>query len=293
MTTGFKIEFPVKQAHIQIFGDALDPYAFAIAAYETVPGGDWRIEAYTDIPPDPDQIAVALRDAALANDLAVPAFRVGPLPAVDWLAENRRNFPTQDIGRFFIYGSHHDGRVPAGRRGMLLDAATAFGSGEHATTRGCLMVIDRLGRGKRRFRQPLDVGCGSGILAIGMAKVWPVRVMAGDIDPESVRVARENGVLNRVGARIRAVRATGYAHREIAARRPYDLITANILARPLCKLARDLAYHLAPGGVAILSGLLTTQETQVLAAHRLQGLVLTGRVRRDGWSTLILRRGRR
>jgi len=118
-------------------------------------------------------------------------------------------------------------------------------------------------------------------------------VIAGDIDPESVRVARENGTLNQVGARIHAVRATGYAHRTIAAHRPYDLITANILARPLCKLARNLARHLAPGGVAILSGLLNSQETQVLSAHRMQGLVLTGRVRRDGWSTLILRRGRR
>lgn len=155
------------------------------------------------------------------------------------------------------------------------------------------MSLDRLARRRSAFRRhprALDIGCGSGILAIAIAKTWPIKVMAGDLDAESVRVTRENARLNHVAARLQATRANGYRARTIQRGRPYDIVTSNILARPLCALSRDLGRALSRRGVAILSGLLVEQESQVLAAHRRQGLALVRRARRSGWSTLLLAR---
>jgi ribosomal protein L11 methyltransferase len=294
--SGYKIEFVCKQAAVQEFGAALDDFTVAVAAFEIVPGGEWRIEAYTIEEPDEAGVRQALSDAVDRMDKKIvrgmPDFRIVPLPPVDWLAQNKRNFPPQGFGRFFIHGSHFEGTPPHGRIVLLLDAATAFGSGEHETTRGCLIAIgNRAKLGK--IRNPLDVGCGSGILALALAKIFRVPVLASDIDAESVRVARENAEINRVHRLVRVVGAAGYRHREIKRKRPYDLIVSNILARPLCALAPDLRRHIAPGGTVILSGLLEAQETQVLAAHRAQGLVLVSRQRRAGWSTLTLKRKRR
>jgi ribosomal protein L11 methyltransferase len=287
--TGFKIELITKRAEVERWSAALDALAIAIAAFEIVPGGDWRLEAYTLEAPDPDIVRAALLQAADGARVALPAYHIAPLPPVDWLAENQRDFPVQSIGRFFIYGSHHAQRVPAGRLGLLVDAATAFGSGEHATTRGCLAALDRLAR-RRRVRRPLDLGCGSGILAMALAKLTRRPVRAADIDPESVRVARDNAARNGVARLVRVARSDGYRARLVRDGRPYDAIVSNILAQPLCRFARDLRRHLAPGGAAVLSGLLVAQEAQVVAAHRRQGLALVRRTRRDGWSTLEFRR---
>jgi ribosomal protein L11 methyltransferase len=289
VTSGFKIELVTKRAEVERWSAALDGFAVAIAAFEIVPGGDWRLEAYAIEPPDPDAVRAALRGAADHARVALPAYHIAPLPPVDWLAENRRDFPAQSIGRFFIHGSHHDGRVPAGRIGLLIDAATAFGSGEHATTRGCLAALDRLAR-RRNIRRPLDLGCGSGVLALALAKLWRRPVRAADIDPEAVRVTRANAALNRVARLVSVARSDGYHAPLVRGGRPYDLIVSNILAQPLCRFAPALRRHLARGGVAVLSGLLVAQEAQVVAAHRRQGLALVRRRRRDGWSTLEFRR---
>jgi ribosomal protein L11 methyltransferase len=292
--TGWKIELVVRQSRVEAFSGALDEMAVAIAAFEIVPGGDWRIEAYLTDPPDADAVAAALRNSARSQGVATPEHHIAPLPPVDWLAENRRSFPALGIGRFYIHGSHLPPRPTPGRVQLLLDAATAFGSGEHATTRGCLIAIDRLSRirkpGRRGLRRPLDVGCGSGVLAIGLAKLTHRPVVASDLDPESVRVATANAHANGVASLVRVVAANGYRSRSIRAGRPYDLIVSNILAKPLCRLALDLKRHLAPGGYVILSGLLNAQETQVLNAHRRHGLALMSRWRSEGWSALILRR---
>jgi ribosomal protein L11 methyltransferase len=181
-------------------------------------------------------------------------------------------------------------RVEAYPRGPLLDAATAFGTGEHPSTRGCLLALDDLAR-RRRFRRPLDVGTGSGVLAIAAAKRLHRRVVAGDIDPEAVRVARHHVRRNGLAGTVRVVRSAGYRSRGLR-RADYDLVLANILARPLALLARDLKRALAPGGVAVLAGLLRRQEAQVLAAHRAQRLMLARRIVIDGWSTLIVSSGR-
>lgn len=286
--SGYKIEMLVRRAQVEAIGAALDDMTIAIAAFETVPGGLWRIEAYTGEEPERAVVRVALDAALGARGESVPPFDIAPLPSVDWLAENRRSFPALRIGRFRIHGSHITDPPPIGSIDIKLDAATAFGSGEHATTRGCLVAIDRAAR--RKPVRLLDVGCGSGILSIAMAKRLRRPVLASDLDAEAVRVAAENARHNRVAGSIQVVRAAGYRHRLIRHRRPYDLVAANILARPLCMLARDLSRHLAPDGRAILSGLLAHQEPMVLAAHRQSRLVLDRHWRSDGWSALTLRR---
>ena len=284
---GFKIELVAESEEAaERFSAALEPFAAAISAFETKPGGAWRVEAYAAAAPDPAEVAVALREAA--GGAATP-HNIAPLPSIDWLAENRRDFPPLACGRFFIHGSHFEGRVPSGRFGLKIDAATAFGSGEHDTTRLCLTALERLAR-RRAIVRPLDVGCGSGILSFAAALLWRVPVLGSDLDPESVRVARDNARANRLAGLVRIVEADGYRAPAIARRAPFDLIVANILARPLSRMAPTLARHLAPGGVAILSGLLIEQEAQVLAAHGGQGLTLAERLRTKAWSALVLRR---
>jgi ribosomal protein L11 methyltransferase len=209
------------------------------------------------------------------------------LAARDWLAENLLAFPPLRSGRFFIYGSHFRGKVPAGAIGIAVDAAAAFGTGEHPSTRGCLLALERMAR-RRRFLRPLDIGTGTGILAIAAAKLLRRRVLAGDIDARAVSIARHNAARNGVSALVESRRTTGYRDRSIGASR-YDLILSNILARPLAAMAPDLAYRLAPGGRAVLSGLLRSQEPIVLAPHRSCGIVLDHRVVIDGWSTLVMR----
>ncbi|MFD2264814.1 50S ribosomal protein L11 methyltransferase [Lacibacterium aquatile] len=290
-SSGYKIELVVRQSQVNAFGEALDPLAVAIAAFEIVPGGEWRMEAYCVDEPDAEAVKDAIRVVADAFNIGMPAYHIAPLPPKDWLAENRQSFPPQGLGRYFIYGSHFEGKIPASRIGLLVDAATAFGSGEHETTRGCLQSIDMIGR-RKKPKRTLDVGSGSGILAMAMAKSFRRPVIASDLDRESVRVARENTVLNRVNKLVRVEYGAGYRVPAIRAKRPYDLIVANILARPLCMLAKDLKAHLAPGGHAILSGLLNHQEAMVLAAHRAQGLRLVHKFQRKGWSALVLARTR-
>ncbi|HVA13569.1 MAG TPA: 50S ribosomal protein L11 methyltransferase, partial [Stellaceae bacterium] len=198
--------------------------------------------------------------------------------------------PPLAVGRFFIHGSHFRAPIPPGRLALEIDAATAFGTGEHATTRGCLTALDAMA--PRSVARILDMGTGTGILAMAAAKRWRRRVVARDIDPESVRVAAHNARRNGVAGLIAVNRSTGYRERGVAGRQPYDLVLANILAKPLERMARDLGRVLAPGGVAVLSGLLESQASAVLAAHRLLRLRLKQRVVIDGWATLVLGRGR-
>jgi ribosomal protein L11 methyltransferase len=272
----------------------LDELAGAVAAFEirAAEGGGaalWRVEAYP---------REAVLDAAAEIRLALTAAGAGGrligiveerLAERDWLAENRRAFPPQRIGRFLIHGSHWQGPVPVSAIAIEIDAATAFGTGEHPSTRGCLLALEALAC-RRRFRRPLDIGTGSGILAIAAAKRLHRRVIAGDIDPEAVRVARHHARRNGLAGRIQMVQAAGYRSR-VLRRSRYDLILANILARPLALMARDLKRAIMPGGAAVLAGLLRRQEALVLAAHRAQGLSLERRLVIEGWSTLVLRSG--
>jgi ribosomal protein L11 methyltransferase len=264
----------------------------AVSTFEDQRDGTWGVEGLSA--DAPDRPAIAARLALAWRDLIgrAPALHWERLPPTDWLRTNQASFPPLAIARYFIRGSHHHGKVPAGRIGLLIDAATAFGTGEHATTRGCLVALDAAASVARIGPRVLDMGTGTGVLAIAAAKTGHRRVVARDIDPEAVRVACHNATCNGVAGLIAVRRSAGYRDRLVTHSAPYDVVTANILARPLALMARDLGRVLAPGGIAILSGLLPWQEQQVLAAHRLQRLRLCRRIVIDGWSTLVLARGR-
>jgi ribosomal protein L11 methyltransferase len=284
----WRIAVDVEPGDTALFETALEPFCDTVSCFDDDDGRDWRIEGLAGREPDRAALAVALTLAAACRGVPVPQARVEALPSRDWLAENQAEFPAFAIGRFFVYGSHVAERVPAGRIGLLIDPGTAFGSGRHASTAGCLTALDDLSR--RRFRRALDMGCGSGILAIAIAKLWRAPVLAADADDEAVAVTRNNARLNGVGDRVRAIRADGYHAPGIRAARPFDLIVCNILARPIKRMAAGLAFGLRPGGIAVLSGFLERDAGGVLFAHRASGLRLVRRITIDGWQTLVLTR---
>jgi ribosomal protein L11 methyltransferase len=266
---------------------ALLSVSATVALYHDEATDHWRIEAVRDTLADQDALAAALALAAGLTGHEAPLTR-HDTESDGWLARTVEAFPEQEIGRRFLIRPTHVAQGPTyGRIALTLDAGLAFGSGEHASTQGCLMALERV---PRKGKKVLDVGSGSGILAMGAAKLWHVKALATDIDPWSVRVAEENAKMNGLKPRLRAILATGYNHRDIKRGAPYDLIFANILARPLCAMACDLAAHLKPGGTAILAGLLGKQVRMVLAAHQRAGLVLERRISLDPWATLVLRK---
>jgi ribosomal protein L11 methyltransferase len=230
-------------------------------------------------------------DAAYLSRIAGRAINVAPLPDQDWIKLSQEGLPPVRAGRFFVYGAHDAGRVPHGVIPMKIEAGLAFGTGHHETTSLCLAAMSDLAR-RRRFHNVLDLGSGTGLLAIGAAKLWRGRVIASDIDPVAVETSRANARANGEGPAILAVTADGLTHPALAARAPYDLIIANILAGPLTFLAPSIARATAPGGMVILSGLLRWQENLVLSFYRPHGLVFRA-ARRDGpWSALVLEKPR-
>jgi ribosomal protein L11 methyltransferase len=228
-------------------------------------------------------------DGDLLSRLAARAVHVALLPDTDWIRLSQEGLPPVRAGRFFIYGAHDRGEVPRGAIPICIEAGLAFGTGHHETTALCLSSLSDLAK-RRRFASVLDLGCGTGLLAIGAAKLWRKRVTASDIDPVAIEVTRANARANGEANLVHAVVADGLAGPALAARAPYDLILANILAEPLTRLAPDVAKSLARGGTLVLSGLLHYQENLVLGFYRPHGLVLR-HVHRDGpWSALVLER---
>jgi ribosomal protein L11 methyltransferase len=287
--TCWKIELRVPGAAVDQLAAAIEPYGGALSYFEVPGSSDWTVEAYAPGMPDRAALGAAVAAAAAAAGIAVPEVQCGPLPDIDWLAENRRSFKPIAIGRYFVHPTHYDGAVPANARVIMLDAATAFGSGEHETTRGCLSLLGRLGRRMRPGRV-LDLGCGSGILSIAAAKTWPCRVTAADIDPESVRVCSENVVRNGVAGRVMVTESDGLRAAAIRRHGPYDVVLANILAGPLIRLAPALSRSVARPGLLILSGLLAEQVPGVLAAYRRQGLRPIARQRYGEWPSVLLQK---
>lgn len=211
------------------------------------------------------------------------------LEPIDWVKQVQKDFPPFALGPFYVYGGHAKDTVPGHALPLLIEAAAAFGTGEHETTACCLLALVQEKRVRPTVRRILDMGCGTAILAIAAARLWrDADITACDNDAVAVRVAKENIAANRV--RARAFRSEGYRHAHVRQHGPYDLIVANILARPLMKMAKSAARHLAPGGTLILSGLLARQEAMVLGAHRVQGLHLHARLRRGRWLALVLKR---
>lgn len=284
----WRIAVTVPERAADALAAALEPYVNALTAMEDSPGGSWSIEGITTDEPPRAIVLTALALAAATVGTPPPDTVIEPLPDVDWLALNRQSFPPIREGRVWVRGSHVTEARPAGSIELIVDAARAFGSGSHATTALCLRALQQVIR-RRRPRRVLDLGCGSGILAMAAAKLVPsARVVAVDLDPVSVATAAENTRLNGTAVRIRTGVSRGWDGGLVRGAAPYDLVLANILAAPLCAMAPDLARGLAPGGRAILSGLMYGQEAQVIAAHRAQGLRVLRRYRRDGWSALVL-----
>jgi ribosomal protein L11 methyltransferase len=241
----------------------------------------WRIDAF---PTSADERAAL---TALLEGFARLRVTTEKLADADWLAMALSGLPPVRAGRFFVFGAHDRGLAPASTVNLRIEAGAAFGTGHHGTTVGCLLAYDRLLK-SRRFPKVLDVGCGTGVLAIAAARTGSKTALGTDIDRVSVRIANENATLNKAQAQF--VHASGLNDARIRARAPYDLVFANILAPPLVALAHDIGGALAPGGIAILSGLLRTQERRVLAAYLSHGFRLVRRLHRDAWATLVLQR---
>ncbi len=260
------------------------PEASAVALAEVDEARDlWRVEVYYAAPPDMTALADALSIGGLSGDELAEE----PLPEVDWVAESLKGLAPVSAGRFFIHGSHDRNRRPVAGISLEIDAGVAFGTGHHGTTQGCLLAMERIAR-TRRPRSVLDVGTGTGVLAIAAARLWRVPVVASDIDPVAVRTARENARRNGAAPLIRFLVAPGTRHPVIRHDEPYDLVLANILAGPLQRMAGGLARCVAPGGRVVLSGLLRQQENAVLARYVAHGLRPVGRIRLGEWSTLLL-----
>lgn len=259
---------------------------------EATDGDCWTVSLTTYGAPDLDmiraQVLMAAAEGGFAALAAGMALAAEKLPEKDWLRHVHDHFPPVTAGRFFIYGSHYEGEKPAGLVPLCIDAATAFGSGEHETTKGCLMAFDRLAE-KHGFKNALDMGCGSGILAIGMVKIWPgIRATAIDVDPESIIVTERHAAMNGAADLISMQAGDGYAAPLARENAPYDLIGANILAGPLIDMAADLNDVLLPGGFCVLSGLLARQERDVTDAHTALGLVLVDKIELGDWRALVL-----
>lgn len=284
----YRVALSAQESQVAAFEAALSQGALSLANFEAAPGGPWCIEAL--VPDGADIVALRARVLVVAAAVGVepPEVTVKPLPETDWVAATLAGLPAVRTGRYRVHGAH----LPPAASGAVdieVDAGPAFGTGEHESTRGCLVALEGLAR-RRRVHRALDMGCGSGILAMAIAKTWRAAVIAADIDPVAVRTARENARRNGVGRLIDATVSDGYRGAALRRHAPYDLIVANILARPLIAMASGLARHLAPAGVAILSGLLTRQAPAVLMAHRAQGLALAGRIALGDWQTLVMAR---
>jgi len=248
-------------------------------------GGLWSVDAYFEEGSE-EEIAWTIRDRLGSDAFAAP-LTVEALPDTDWVRAGLETLKPIAVGRFLVHGSHDRALARPGRVAIEIDAGLAFGTGHHATTAGCLAVLDRL-VSTHRFRRSLDLGTGSGVLAIALAKMLRRKIVASDIDPVAVEVAAENAARNAVAPWIETVTSAGVAHAAIRAGAPYDLVVANILAEPLCRLAPKLAPLIARGGTLVLSGLLPPQRERVVSAFGAQGLRLrTARIF-DGWSVLVL-----
>lgn len=270
----------------QALGEALellDPAPTGIGVFEVEDGlGRWEVGGYFTEKPD-------IAGLALLTTLhgAAP-FVVSRVEDRDWVAQVRRELHPVDAGRFTVYGAHDAHRVGENRVGLRIEAAMAFGTGHHGTTRGCLELTERLIRRGFAPRRVADVGCGTGVLAMAAARIWRCPCMAGDIDGIAVDTTRENARANDLAPWVQSFRSAGLRHARIRASAPFDLLYANILAGPLKRLAPDISAVMAPGGHVVLSGLLNSQATSVAKVFAGFGLPVADRVRLGEWTSLCL-----
>ena len=263
----------------------LDPEPFGTGVFEIEDGSDrWEVGAY--FTESPDDIALAL----LAAVHGANPFAISEVPDVDWVAHVRRELTPVRAGRFYVHGSHDADTVPEGVEALCIEAAMAFGTGHHNTTKGCLEALDRLATQGFQPRRVVDIGCGTAVLAMGAARLWPVTVLASDIDAVAVDTAAANVIANGLDGRVICIEAAGFGHKMLEDNAPFDLVLANILKQPLIDLAPQMATMVAPMGKIVLSGILVTQAEDVLETYGQQGFALDRRDDLVDWSTLTLTR---
>jgi ribosomal protein L11 methyltransferase len=271
---------------VDLLNESFEEGQAAIAAFERS-DGRWDISAHFAEPPDQNSIRELV--ALAAGDDIAQHITFDTVEARDWVAASLEDLVPVPAGRFIVHGRHDRARVAPNKLGIEIEAALAFGTGHHGTTRGCLLLLGQVLR-SRQPKRVLDLGTGTGVLAIAAAKALRRRVLASDIDPVSVHVARDNARLNGVGNLVEAICATGFSAPQFAIRRSFDLVLANILANPLRQMATPMAAHLAPSASVILSGLLPHQARGVIASYRARGVILRRHLKIDGWSSLLLQR---
>ncbi|WP_136161076.1 50S ribosomal protein L11 methyltransferase [Sphingomonas flavalba] len=303
MSDSWKLTLPCTRAEAEILAEdiaplaGLDPPPVLMTSEPDPDAPDaWRLDAYFE--GKPDAATVELLHGLVPSAAAVkPA--LARLPDADWVTLSQQGLEPVRAGRFFVHTAQHAEAPPPGAVAFRIDAGLAFGTGQHETTTGCLQTLDRLKRRGARFRNLLDLGTGTGLLAFAAMRLWPLAyATASDIDPIAIRVSAENAAINRIplGAdhgRLALAVADGLDDPLLAANAPYDLIIANILAQPLIAMAGPVAGALAPGGTLILAGLLDSQAAAVAAAYRRHGLRLAGRIDNRGWPTLRMVKRRR
>lgn len=298
--TSWKITLPCTKAEAEavesedtLFAARDNPPVIMSSEPDETRPDEWRLDGYFDNAPSADEIAL-FRSLAPSATGTEPV--VEQLPDEDWVTLSQQGLEPIRAGRFFIHTPAHRDEAPAGAIALEIDAGRAFGTGQHETTTGCLMALDRLKEQAIRFDNVLDLGTGTGLLAFAALKLWPeAKVAASDIDPVSIDVSEENAVINAIPVgtgkgEVELIVADGMEHGRLAARAPYDLIVANILAGPLIELASSVAAALAPGGRLILAGLLATQAEAVTAAYRRQGLMGSFEIVRGDWAILTMRK---
>lgn len=244
--------------------------------------GLWEVGGY--FTEEPDAAGLAL----LAAMHSARDFTVSELPETDWVAHVKRELAPVEAGQFFVYGAHDADQLPEGKTGLLIEAAMAFGTGHHGTTLGCLRALDRLADEGFIGERVVDIGCGTAVLGMAAAKIWPNPVLASDIDEVAVDVARANVTANGLEGRVNCVEAAGFDAPELRTAAPFDLVFANILKGPLIGLAPDMAKAIRPGGYAILSGILNPQADEVIRVYRENGFNLVSRDEIVDWTTLVL-----
>lgn len=276
------------KAQAEALGEAMErliPEPTGIGVFEVEDdSGIWEVGGY--FTERPDEAGLAL----LTTMHGAKPFVVSELPETDWVAKVKRELAPVEAGRFFVYGSHDADKIPEGSEPLLIEAAMAFGTGHHGTTLGCLRALDHLANEGFVGKKVVDIGCGTAVLAMGAARIWPDNVMASDIDEVAVDVAEANVKANDLVGRVQCLEATGFEHGDLQAAGPFDLVFANILKGPLIDLAPDMAANLQGSGYAILSGILVHQAEDVIEAYARSGINLYRREDIGDWTTLILQR---
>ena len=299
MPDSWKVTLPCTRAEAESLKEDIAQFAQLdsppVLMTSEADGEAWRMDAYFDSAPGRGDIETLLSLVPSARGATPIAEKIGD---EDWVTLSQQGLEPIRAGRFFVHTPAHRDRVPPGVVALEIDAGRAFGTGQHETTTGCLLALDRLKAGGVRIHNLADIGTGTGLLGFAALRLWPAaRAIASDVDPVAIEVAAANAAVNRVAlgrapGRLELAVAAGVAHRRLQARAPFDLVIANILAGPLIDLASALAGALAPGGRLILAGLLGHQAEAVAAAYRRHGMRMAGRIDRGDWPTLVLRKRR-